>query len=65
MALVLPIQVLVMSWPGAKTSTAEPKLEKDALVSAIVVAPTVIAPVARAGLLFKASWFSFPAATIT
>lgn len=64
-ALVLPIHVLVMSCPGAKISTAEPKLEKEALVSAMVVAPTVIAPVARAGLLFSASRFSLPAATTT
>ena len=55
--------VLMMSSPGAKTSTTDPKLEKEARASAIVVAPTVIAEGARAGLEVAASALSFPAAT--
>jgi len=64
-ALVLPIHALITFCPGAKMSTTEPKLEKDARASAIVVAPTVFALGARAGDVFPASVPSFPAATVT
>jgi hypothetical protein len=64
-AVELPIQALVMLWPGAWISTTEPKLLKLAFVSAIVVAPTVMADGARAGETFAAFWFSLPAATVT
>jgi len=64
-AVVLPIHELMIFCPGAKMSTTEPKLEKDARVSAIVVAPTVFALGARAGDEFPASAPSFPAATVT
>jgi len=64
-AVVLPIHELMIFCPGAKMSTTEPKLEKDARVSAIVVAPTVFALGARAGDEFLASAPSFPAATVT
>jgi len=64
-AVVLPIHALITFCPGAKMSTTEPKLEKDARASAIVVAPTVFALGARAGDVFPASTPSFPAATVT
>jgi hypothetical protein len=52
------------STPGANTSTTEPKLLKDALASVVwLMAPTVMAPVADAGLSLAAFWFSLPAAT--
>ena len=35
--------------PGAQTSTPTPKFEKEALVSAMVEAATVIASLTRAG----------------
>ena len=60
-----PIQAPVILTPGALMSTQEPKLEKDALLSAIPVAPTVIALGALAGDLVQASKFSLPAATTT
>jgi hypothetical protein len=60
---VLPIHVLVIETPGANTSMAGPKLEKDVILSAIDVAPTVIAEAARAGLKFRASLAELPAAT--
>lgn len=62
---VLPIQALVISTPGAKISTTDPKFENEAISSAIVVAPTVFAEGARAGLVSPASTPSFPAATVT
>ena len=61
----LPIHALMMSFPGANTSTAGPKLENEARASSIVVAPTVMAEGARAGLVLEASLLSFPAATTT
>ena len=61
--VLLPIQALITFWPGAKISTTEPKLEKDARASAIVLAPTVMAEGARAGLVDAASLLSLPAAT--
>lgn len=64
-AVLLVIHALMMFCPGAKMSTTEPKLEKDARVSAIVVAPTVLALGARAGDVVPASAPSFPAATVT
>ena len=44
-------------------STTEPKLEKEARASAIVLAPTVLAEGARAGEVFAALALSLPAAT--
>lgn len=61
--MVLPIQELMTFWPGAKMSTAAPKLEKDARASAMVLAPTVTAAAARAGLELAASTLLLPAAT--
>jgi hypothetical protein len=52
-----------MSWPGAVISTLLPKLEKEAKVSSMVLAPTVMALGTRAGETLFASWVSFPAAT--
>jgi hypothetical protein len=63
--VVLVIHELMTFCPGAKMSTTEPKLEKDARASAIVVAPTVFALGARAGDVFPASPPSLPAATVT
>jgi hypothetical protein len=54
-----------METPGAKISRALPKLEKEALVSELSVAPTVKAVGARAGDEVEASVALFPAATIT
>ena len=64
-ALLLPIQALVTLCPGAKISTTEPKLLKLARASAMVVAPTVMAEGARAGLVDAASTLLLPAATVT
>lgn len=61
--MVLPIQELVMSCPGAKMSTTEPKFEKEARVSVMVEAPMVLATPTRAGLVLPAFALSFPAAT--
>lgn len=63
--VVLSIQELMTSCPGAKMSTTLPKLENEARASAIVVAPTVIAEGARAGEVVPASAPSLPAATVT
>jgi hypothetical protein len=52
-----------MSWPGAKMSTQVPKLEKLARESDLVVAPTVIASLVRAGELPHAFALSLPAAS--
>jgi hypothetical protein len=52
-----------MSWPGARMSTWEPKLEKLAKLSSIVLAPTVMALTRWAGETLLASWASLPAAT--
>jgi hypothetical protein len=48
-AEVPPIQELRMLTPGAKISRIEPKFEKDALASVLLVAPTVMAFGAEAG----------------
>ena len=64
-AVLLSDHALVMPWPGAKMSTTAPKLLNSARTSAAVVAPTVMAGPARAGLTFPAFWFSLPAATVT
>lgn len=64
LTVVLPIHELITDCPGANTSTTEPKLEKDARASAMVVAPTVMADGARAGEVEPASKLSFPAATL-
>jgi hypothetical protein len=61
---VLPIQELVIVTPGAKRSTTAPKLENEAIASAIVVAPMVFADGALAGLVVPASVAEFPAATL-
>ena len=64
--LVFPsFQVEVTFKPGAKISTGAPKLEKTALASLIVEAPTVITSLTRAGEVFFESLLSFPAATTT
>ena len=44
-------------------STTEPKLEKEARASPIVLAPTVMAEGTRAGEVFAASVLELPAAT--
>jgi hypothetical protein len=54
-----------MSTPGAKMSIHDPKLEKDAFVSSVPVAPTVMASAAEAGDIPQASLFEFPPATAT
>ena len=61
--VLLPIHALITFSPGAKMSTAEPKLEKEARASAIVLAPTVLAEGTRAGEVFAALALSLPAAT--
>jgi len=45
----------IISTPGAKISTLLPKLENEAMVSLMVVAPTVMASTTRAGDLLFAS----------
>jgi len=62
-SVLLRIQALMTLRPGAKMSTTEPKLEKEALASRMVEAPTVTAPEARAGEVLRASVWLFPAAT--
>lgn len=63
MVLVLPsFQVLRTETPGAKTSTSEPKFEKEALASEESVAPTVQALGSEAGEKLAASALLFPAA---
>lgn len=64
-ATVLPIHELIISEPGAKMSTQEPKLDHDDRESRIVVAPTVTAEGERPGDFPHASFPSFPAATVT
>lgn len=64
-AVSLSFQALVMSCPGAKISTTPPKLLNEARWSRMLLAPTVMAGLARAGLTFAAFWFSLPAATVT
>ena len=55
----LAIPTLRTFTPGAKMSTALPKLEKEALVSDVLVsAPTVIASGADAGESFRASCYT-------
>jgi len=49
--------------PGAKISTTDSWLEKDARASAIVKAPTVLVLRARAGKVELVSVLEFPAAT--
>lgn len=61
----LSIQALMIFCPGAKMSTAAPKLDAGVRASAMVVAPTVMAEGARAGEVFEELEFSFPAATVT
>ena len=48
-AVLDEFQAEVMELPGANTSTQEPRLEKLARLSVLVVAPTVMAVGARAG----------------
>ena len=52
----------VMLDPGAKMSTTLPKLEKDDRASVLVLEPTVIAALTRAGDEFDALVFELPAA---
>ena len=67
MSLVFQSEVMpplaVVSPPGAKTSMHEPMFEYDARLSVFVVAPTVIADAASAGLVVHASLLLLPAAT--
>jgi hypothetical protein len=58
-----PIQAEVMLVPGARTSTPLPKFEYVAQRLEFVVAPTVIALGAEAGLTLATFWASLPAAT--
>lgn len=51
--------------PGAKMSTTDPKLENEARLSLMSMAPTVMANGSEAGDLVEAWTFSFPAATTT
>ena len=53
----------VIPTPGAKISRQEPKLEKEALASVLLVAPTVIAVATRDGLELHAFALLLPAAT--
>jgi len=55
----------MISEPGAKISTQEPKLDHDDRESRIVAAPTVMAEAERAGDIPHASFPLFPAATVT
>lgn len=64
-AVVLPIQALMIFDPGAKMSTQDPKFDQEARPSKMVVAPTVITAGARAGESYPASLPSLPAATTT
>ena len=63
-ALSLPIHADVMSTPGAKKSTAMPKFEKGALVSALSMAPMVSASLTRAGDAVSAFALLLPAAMV-
>lgn len=65
MAVDDPIHGAVISEPGAKISTHDPKFEKELLTSFLVVAPTVIACGDPAGDCVQASVLEFPAATTT
>jgi hypothetical protein len=62
LTVLLPIQVDRMLTPGAKMSTMEPKLEKEAILSLLSVAPTVKTVGSEAGETLAASWASLPAA---
>ncbi len=55
-SLVIP--TLWTLTPGAKISTAAPKLENEALASFPSIAPTVMAVGAEPGDVFKASCYS-------
>src|SRR6266511_45284 len=61
-AVSLVIQDEVMLTPGAKMSTQVPKLENEARLSLMSVAPTVIAAGTRAGLKLQALALLLPAA---
>ena len=61
-AVLLVDHADVMLEPGAKMSTTLPKFEKDDRASLIVVAPTVMAVLTRAGEKPLASAFELPAA---
>jgi hypothetical protein len=64
MALLPRLDAEIMSLPGAKMSTHEPKFEKLARISVIVDAPTVMADGSDAGDVEQASRLLFPAATV-
>jgi len=55
LAVLLVIPTLKTLTPGAKISTPDPKLEKEALASLPSIAPTVIAEGEDAGESFRAS----------
>jgi hypothetical protein len=59
-----PIQEEMTLEPGAQTSTRAPKLEYEALASAMVAAPTVTAVGSRAGEKPEALALELPAATM-
>src|SRR5439155_4196684 len=61
-AVSLVIHDEVMFTPGAKMSTHVPKLEKEARLSLMSVAPTVMAPGTRAGEKLHALALLLPAA---
>jgi hypothetical protein len=62
-AVSLVNQAEVMFTPGAKLSRQVPKLEKDARLSLMSVAPTVMAAGVLAGVKLQAFWLLLPAAT--
>ena len=65
LAVLLAIPVLCTVTPGAKISTAVPKLENEARVSvALSIAPTVMADGAEAGELFNASCYFLSASSL-
>jgi hypothetical protein len=64
-AVSLVYQSDVIESPGANMSNTDPILEKDATLSEMSVAPTVMASVTRAGeYLLASSRLLFPAATV-
>lgn len=62
-AVVLVIQATRAFPPGPQISTADPKFEVESLAPLEVIAPTVTAAAARAGLTVLASTLESPAAT--
>ena len=62
-AVLLVIHAERIAEPGAKISTTLPKFENDERASLLVLDPTVIASVTRAGEELAAFAFELPAAT--